>query len=237
MTKQRTVLVTGATGGLGRAMSDRLAADGYSVIGLGRSEAADFPGLLVRVDLVDRLATQAALDAIVADHEVDALVNNAGVSRIMALEEFDFDSFRAMLDIHLCAAVQCAKACAVGMTARGHGRIVNIGSVGLKGVPRTSGYSAAKAGLQAMTVSWAMEMADKGVTVNMVAPGAIDGGMFPRNNPPGSPRRERIMSRIPMGRLGTPSEVAGAVAFFLSDDATYVTGQTLYVCGGWSIGA
>jgi NAD(P)-dependent dehydrogenase (short-subunit alcohol dehydrogenase family) len=121
------------------------------------------------------------------------------------------------------------------MAARGRGRIVNIGSKAQQGRAGVSAYAAAKAGLQAMTVSWALELARQGVTVNLVAPGAIETQMFKRNNPAGSLRRAATEAAVPMGRLGRPEDVAAAVAFFLCDQANYITGQTLYVCGGWSV--
>lgn len=230
-----TTLVTGATRGIGRAIAERLAGDGHHVIGIARMADPSFPGALHIADLASAEETAGALDAIRAGEPVDNLVNNAGFSKVMPLESLDIGEFREMLEVNLRAAAQIAQALVPAMAGRGRGRIVNIGSKAGQGRANISAYAAAKAGLEAMTVSWALEYARHGVTANLVAPGAIETEMFARNNPPGSPRRIATEAAVPMGRLGRPDDVAAAVAFFLSDQAAYITGQTLYVCGGWSV--
>lgn len=234
--RRPATLVTGATRGIGRAIVERLAKKGHAIVGVARTKDVDFPGKLVYADLSDRDATTRALAEITADFQIDNLVNNAGFNRLQRLGEIDLDSFQRILDINLRAALQFAQAVAPRMAQRGYGRIVNIASRALLGRPGSSSYSAAKAGLVAMTRSWALELASHGVTVNTVAPGPTETEMWSRNNPPSSPETQAIISRIPTRRLGKPTEIAAAVEYFLSEDAGFTTGQLLFVCGGLSIG-
>lgn len=228
-------LVTGATRGLGLAICTRLADQGHDIVGIARRPDPAFPHPLHIVDIRDESALALALDLILEDGPVNHLVNNAGASAIEPLETLSFQTLRDLLEVNLRAAAQCAKICVSGMQALGSGRIVNIGSRAQRGRPGVSAYAAAKAGLEAMTVCWALEYAERRITSNLVAPGAIETEMFSRNNPPGTQRRRSLLEAIPMKRFGHPNEVAAAVAFLLSDDAAYITGQTLFVCGGWSV--
>lgn len=233
----RTSLVTGASRGIGRAIADTLAARGHRVIGLARSAPADgFPGEFLAVDLADPAATTEALGALTGRVAIDHLVNNAGLTHDARIEDTSAADLHRVLDVNLRAQLQCAQAVLPGMRSLGYGRIVNLGSrAGLGKAARTA-YGAAKAGLVGMTRTWALELAADGVCVNCVAPGPIETEMFAANQPEGSTARQRLVDAIPMRRMGSPREVAGAVAFFLSDDAGFITGQTLYVCGGLSVG-
>jgi NAD(P)-dependent dehydrogenase (short-subunit alcohol dehydrogenase family) len=230
----RRALVTGATRGIGRAICERLARDGDHVVGVARSPDPDFPFELHLADLSDEAATAETLRKVLEGGAIDHLVNNAGASIIQALEDVDLGGARKMWEINIRATLQCAKACTPGMLEKGRGRIVNISSRALTGRPKVSVYASSKSGLIGLTGSLALEFATRGITVNSVAPGAVGTEMLLRNNPPGSERGAALIGAIPMGRLGEPSEIAGAVAYFLSDDAAYTTGQTLYVDGGWS---
>jgi NAD(P)-dependent dehydrogenase (short-subunit alcohol dehydrogenase family) len=122
------------------------------------------------------------------------------------------------------------------MRARRWGRVVNLSSLTVLGAPERTAYAAAKAALISFTRSWALELATSGVTVNAVAPGPTETELFRANNPPGSPGEKRYLAAVPMGRFGTPDEIAAAVAFLMSKDAASITGQTLFVDGGASIG-
>jgi NAD(P)-dependent dehydrogenase (short-subunit alcohol dehydrogenase family) len=231
--KHRT-LVTGATRGIGRAICERLAQAGDEVVGLARSPDPGFPFELHLADLADQVSTAEALNAVLAGGVVDHLVNNAGLSNVASLEDVDLDLARKLWEVNIRAMIQCAQACTPGMLEKGRGRIVNISSRALLGRPRISIYASAKSAVNGLTTSWALEFATRGITVNAVAPGAVGTEMLLGNNPPGSDRHRALTGAIPMGRFGEPAEIAGAVAYFLSDEASYTTGQTLYVDGGWS---
>lgn len=232
----RTILVTGASKGIGLAVARRLADRGDRPVGLARSTPAVFPGRFVPVDLADRAATAAALAEVLAAEPVDGVVNNVGLVRPAALGAVDLDDLDAVLDLNLRVAVQVTQAVLPGMRARGWGRIVNIASLVSLGIPERSSYGAAKAALEFFARGWAAELATTGITVNAVSPGPTETELFRENNPPGSPGEARYLAGVPMGRLGRPDELAAAVCFLLSDDAAYITGQTLRVDGGASIG-
>jgi NAD(P)-dependent dehydrogenase (short-subunit alcohol dehydrogenase family) len=138
--------------------------------------------------------------------------------------------------VNLHPAVQTAQAFLPGMRERGWGRIVNISSLTILGITQRTAYAAAKAALVSFARTWALELATTGVTVNSVAPGPTETELFRANNPPGSEGELRYLSGVPMGRLGKPEEIAAAIAFLLSDDAGFITGQTLFVDGGASVG-
>lgn len=231
-----TVVVTGASAGIGRAIAGRIAASGYSVVNLDRAPL-DAAGIeTIAVDLGDRRRLAAVLDALHGRGTVLGLVNNAALGAARPLEETDDDLLSATFDLNLRCAAQCARALVPGMKARGRGRIVNIGSRSALGRELRTAYAASKGGLISMTRVWAVELARHGITANCVAPGPIATELFDRMNPPGSERRQRMVAEIPAGRVGTPEDVAHAVCFFLSPEAAFVNGQTLYVCGGLSAG-
>jgi len=235
---ERVTLVTGATRGIGRAICDRLAAQGHRIVGIARAKGdATFPGEVAVADLRDAGALTDALADIVSRYEITGLVNNAGLNRIQALGEIDLAAFDEVIAVNLRAAIQCAQAVLPAMRNARFGRIVNITSRALLGRANTSSYSAAKAGLVALTRGWALELADHNITVNAVGPGPTETDMWNKNNPPDSPSTRAHIARIPVGRMGRPEEIAGAVAYFMSEEASFTTGQHLFVCGGLSIGS
>jgi NAD(P)-dependent dehydrogenase (short-subunit alcohol dehydrogenase family) len=231
------ILITGGAHGIGFAIAERAKRDGCAVVILDRvpPEAADV-GAFVAVDLMDEAATAAALAAVLHEGPITRLVNNVGMVRPALLPDTRLEDFDAVLRLNARCAVQCAQALLPGMREAGFGRIVSIGSRAALGKELRTAYSASKAALVGMTRSWALELAPYGITVNLIAPGPIETELWARANPADSPRTRATIEGIPMHRLGRPADIAHAAAFFLSAEAGFVTGQTLYVCGGASVG-
>jgi NAD(P)-dependent dehydrogenase (short-subunit alcohol dehydrogenase family) len=203
---------------------------------MARRKVTDFPGTYVEVDLAEEAATQAALDMLTKEREFDGLVNNVGIVRPAPLEEVSSRDLREVYDLNVRCALQCTQAVVPSMKKKRYGRIVNIASLVCSGVPHRTSYAASKCALVSCTTSWALELAQDGITVNAVSPGPTATEMFTRNNPPGSPGCKRYTGMVPMKRIAPPEEIASVVAFFMSEASSFVTGQNLYADGGASVG-
>lgn len=233
----RTFLITGASKGIGLALANTLSNAGHRVVGIARDvENIDFPATLVSVDLSDRLATEHALARLTEQYAFDGLVNNVGLVRPQPLGAVALDDFDAVMRLNLHSAILATQAVLPGMRERQWGRIVNISSLTVLGITQRTAYAAAKAALISFVRSWALELATTGITVNAIAPGPTETELFRANNPPGSDGEARYLAGVPMGRFGQPEEIAAAIAFLLSESSGFITGQTLFVDGGASIG-
>ncbi|HEY4161956.1 MAG TPA: SDR family oxidoreductase [Dongiaceae bacterium] len=235
MTK-RTFLVTGASKGIGRALSVRLADAGHHVVGVARGQDPSFPGTLVSIDLGDSKASAEAFADLAQRHAFDGVVNNVGLARMHRIGEIDLKDVDDILRVNLHSTIQTVQAILPTMRAKGWGRVVNISSLTVVGIAQRSAYAAAKAAVNSFTRTWAVELAETGITVNSVAPGPVETEMFRKYTPAGSEAESRFLSLIPMKRLGKPEEIAAAIAFLLSEEAGFITGQTLFVDGGGSVG-
>jgi 3-oxoacyl-[acyl-carrier protein] reductase len=229
-------IVTGGAGSIGASIAERLTADGFNVVTVDREAPShafytDHLGL----DLSDAGAKD-AIAAFCADHRVTRVVNAAGVIMPASLEDTDVDNFDLVLQINARAAMLVVQGALPSMRRAGIGRIVNIASRVALGKELRTAYAASKAALIGMTRTWALELARDGITVNAISPGPIRTKLFDAANPADSPRTRAIIAGVPVGHLGEPRDVAAAVGFFCSSDARFVTGQTLYVCGGITVG-
>jgi 3-oxoacyl-[acyl-carrier protein] reductase len=238
----KTALVTGATGGIGGAMARALAAQGARVAVSGtrvevlEALAAELGGGAVALPC--NLSDSASVEALVpaadaALGQVDILVNNAGITRDNLFLRMKDEEWEQVIVVNLTASFRLMRAAVKGMMRRRNGRIISIGSVvGTTGNPGQGNYAASKAGLIGMSKALAAEVASRGVTVNVIAPGFIESPMTEALN---DKQREAILGNVPMGRLGTGGDIAAAAVFLASPEAAYVTGQTLHVNGGMAM--
>lgn len=232
-------VVTGGSTGIGLSICEHLLESGYRVISLARRGSPTPHERLIdmEVDLSDPAATAAAGKKIAAEHDVRVLVHNAGVIRPDLLPDVDVTDLEYITRLHLEAAIILTQAFCPAMEKLGNGRIIVIGSRAMVGMVTRTSYAATKAGQVAMVRTWALELGDKGITVNCVAPGPIVTDMFHELIPEDDERKDQLAASIPVKRLGRPDDVARAVDFLIHPDNSFITGQTLFVCGGTSIGS
>ena len=237
----KVALVTGATGGIGGAIARALHGRGAHVVLAGRrTELLDsLAGELgervstVTGDVTDPAFVKEAIDAAEAAGGLSILVNNAAITRDQLAMRMKDGDWQIVLDTNLLSAFRLSRASLRGMMRRKHGRIINITSiVGVTGNPGQVNYAAAKAGLIGMSKSLAREVASRGITVNCIAPGFIETAMTDALD---DGQRDALLGQIPAGRLGTGADIAAAAVFLASDEAAYVTGQTLHVNGGMAM--
>jgi NAD(P)-dependent dehydrogenase (short-subunit alcohol dehydrogenase family) len=237
-TQQDCAVVTGGARNIGQAISLRLQQDGYRVIvvDIVKPEAESLRADARQVDLSDADATRKVMFEIAKFRSVSRLVNNVGIVAPALLEEVQLEDFDKLMHLNVRSALVCTQALLPSMKANGMGRIVlNTSRVVLGKEARTI-YSATKGALQSMARTWALELAEHGITVNCVAPGPIATSAFWQNNSPDSERARRIIDNIPLQRMGQPEDVAQAVSFYCDERSGFITGQTLFVCGGVTVG-
>lgn len=241
-TEKKVALVTGASRGIGRAVSDRLGREGFIVIGTATSDNgaaaisqrfadAGIEGVGKVLNVNDKEQVQALIKDITAEYTAPlVLVNNAGITKDNLFMRMKDDEWADVIDTNLNSLFVVTKACIKGMTKARWGRIINISSVvGSMGNAGQANYSATKAGAEGFSRALAAELGSRAITVNSVAPGFIDTDMtkeLPEDH------KAALLSKIPLGRLGDVEEIASAVAFLASDNASYITGSTIHVNGG-----
>ncbi|MCU7825049.1 3-oxoacyl-ACP reductase FabG [Kitasatospora sp. DSM 101779] len=241
-------VVTGAGRGIGAATAERLALEGAAVAVVERIEAdtaatvssiraAGGRCVGIGCDVEDTGQVEAAIDRTVEEFgRLDVLVNNAGVTRDNLFFMMSDEDWDTVIDVHLHGALRTARAALRHMVRQGSGRIVNLSSVAARGNPGQANYATAKAAVQGLTRTLAVELGPYGITVNAVAPGFIATAMTDdtarRLGTDPVRLREQVASRVPLRRVGSPSDIAGVVAFLAGADAAYLTGQTIYVDGG-----
>ena len=238
----RTALVTGASGGIGEAVARALHAQGATVV-LHGTRAAKLESLrqqlgdrafALAVDLFDRDQSAGLIEeATLLAGPISILVNNAGITRDGLLMRMKDDDWDAVLEVNMTASMSLCRAAMRGMMKARTGRIISISSVvGVTGNPGQTNYAASKAGMIGFSKSLAAEVASRGVTVNVVAPGFIE---TPMADVLEEPQKAGLLSRVPAGRLGRANEIAATVVFLASDEASYITGATLHVNGGMAM--
>lgn len=238
----KVALVTGASRGIGKAIAQRLAADGFTVVGTATSEAGaeaisaylgqqQNPGCGMVLQVGDSDNVSSVLAAINERYAAPAvLVNNAGITRDNILMRMKEDEWSDVIDTNLSALYRTSKAVVRGMTKARWGRIINITSVvGAMGNAGQSNYAATKAGAEGFSRALARELGSRSITVNSVAPGFIDTDM---TRELGEDQRELLQQQIPLGRLGSAEEVGAVVSFLASEQAAYITGETIHINGG-----
>ncbi|MEY9853176.1 2-hydroxycyclohexanecarboxyl-CoA dehydrogenase [Leifsonia sp. EB41] len=247
---KRVAVVTGAAAGIGRSIAERLAADGYAVALIGRtpgtaaaaaSEIAATGGTAAGydADVADRAQVDAAVAAIRAElGPIAVVVANAAVAPQQAFLEMTLEQWNTIIDINLTGTFNTVQSCLPDLVEAGWGRVVLISSSSAqRGAPKMAHYAASKGGQLALTKALAVEFARTGITVNTVVPSSIDTPSVEKKRADGKiPSAEDMAKYIPVGRMGTGADIAGAVSYLASDDTSYVTGQTIGVNGGSFIG-
>ena len=238
--QHNAIVVTGGSTGIGLAICERLLSEGYEVVNLSRRSAELDHARLhnFELDLSDRDATNRTAFELAERFKVTGFVHNAGLIRANLLEDVQLEDLDYLTQVHIGAAISLSQAFIPNMKAQQFGRIILITSRAALGLQTRTSYSATKSGMMGMARTWALELGAHGITVNTVAPGPIAATeMFHKVIPQGSPKLDDMAAGIPVKRLGMPDDVARAVSFFNDPDNSFITGQTLMVCGGASLGS
>lgn len=245
----RVAVITGGARGIGKATALKMFREGAAVglLDLLSSELSETAALIksqggkvlgLTTDVRLRSNVEEALAAIVAEFgRLDILVNNAGLVAPATLENVQDEDWEKVVSVNLKGTFFCTRAALPHMKKNHYGKIINIGSRASLGKEERTVYSATKAGLIGMTRTWALELAPYNINVNYVGPGPIATELFQASNPPHSPLTQAIMKSIPLKRMGQPEDVANLVTFLASDEASFITGQAIFICGGLTVGA
>jgi NAD(P)-dependent dehydrogenase (short-subunit alcohol dehydrogenase family) len=234
------IVVTGGSTGIGLAICETLLAEGHEVVNLSRRAAELDHAKLhnIELDLSDRELTAQTAAELATRFQVTGFIHNAGLIRANLLEQVQLEDLDYLTQVHIGAAISLSQAFIPTMKAQGFGRIILITSRAALGLQTRTSYSATKSGMMGMARTWALELGEYGITVNTVAPGPIAATeMFHKVIPEGSPKLDDMAAGIPVKRLGMPGDVARAVSFFNHPGNGFITGQTLMVCGGASLGS
>lgn len=237
---KHTVVVTGGSTGIGLEICEQFLAQGYTVLNLSRRPAEiEHPDLHnFEIDLADREETRALASDLASRFEVDTVVHNAGLIRADLIEDVKLEDLDYLSEVHLAADISLVQAFLPNMKEKQFGRIINMSTRAVLGLETRTSYSATKAAMIAMTRTWALELGKHGITVNAIAPGPIAATeMFHKVFAEGDPKIQKIAESIPVKRVGTPGDVARATLFLASPENGFITGQTLFVCGGASLGS
>jgi len=237
---ERRVILTGGSSGIGADVCRALLAEGFEVINVALQPAGFAAPRLENVvlDLTDAAATREKFVELAATKPATTLIHCAGAIRERLLEEATLEDLDALAHLHLGAALSLVQANLAAMKTAHYGRVVLVSTRAILGLAKRTAYSSTKAGMVAMARTWALELAPYGITVNVVAPGPIAGTeMFHQVIPAGSEKLESVARSIPVGRVGVPADVTRAILFFIRPEGSFITGQTLYVCGGTSVGS
>lgn len=245
----RIAVITGGARGIGKATALKMFREGAAVALLDllpvelektiqeiKAQGGKALGLVVDISL--RAQVERAFTTINAEWgRTDILVNNAGVVYPATLDKVQDDDWDKVINVNLKGTFFCTRAALPAMKQNRYGKIINIGSRASLGKEERTVYGATKAGLIGMTRTWALELAPYNINVNYVGPGPIATELFQASNPPDSPRTQAIISSIPLQRMGEPKDVANLISFLASDEASFITGQAIFICGGLTVGA
>ena len=246
--KDRVALITGAARGIGKATAIKMIREGASVSFLdilpqetkqtaNELKAMGGKVLAILADVSHKEEVNQAVEQTLQHFgRVDILVNNAGVVNPALLEDVKEKDWEEVIGVNLKGAFYCTQAVLPAMKKNRYGKIVNIGSRASLGKELRTVYSATKAGLIGVTRTWALELGPYHINVNYIGPGPIATELFKANNPADSPRTKAIVEGVPLKRMGQPEDVANLVAFLASEEASYITGQAIFICGGLSVG-